>query len=329
MRRVLVGVVIAGLCAGAAWGLEDAAGLPIEQTRLIWQTDRKKPGPITLYGDGRVANTRGETGSSRWMWTANGLLVQLLPREFLLRVGAEPGTFEGVQVNPWVDPGEVPRRMRARIEGPDGAGVLAWTVPILDGVRPSALERQADVEATQVVADRLAAEWARVEAAWWKAANAEGALLALDAEMEVLAEHRETTEMGLAEAKAKARKYQKWTWRTIDPYYSYWTFATALRNWQEWELRRDAAERNLDRAEEAISSAKDRRARAAAEVRRAAAEYEVAGADYYIRFGTLWRPEYQRRKEALKTEAALKREAAEALRQAHGARAVKEDKGAK
>ena len=327
MRRVLVGVVIAGLCGGATWGAEQAAPLPLGQTRIFWEIAGKGVALSTLHEDGRVADAKGVTRNYYWVWTQHGLVIKCQHGQFLLRQARAGATFEGLQVS--MKAGTEPVRARAWIDGPDGAAVLAWTLPICDGVRPSALERQADAEATQVVAGRLVAEWARVEAAWRKAANAEAAFLALDAEMEVLAEHRRATEMGLAEAKAKARKYQKWTWRTIDPYYSYWTFATALRNWQEWELRRDAAERNLDRAEEAISSAKDRRARAAAEVRRAAAEYEVAGADYYIRFGTLWRPEYQRRKEALKTEAALKREAAEALRQAQGARAVKEDKEAK
>ena len=284
---------------------------PAGQTKCTWaQGDGQQT--ITLYADGRMANAKGETKNYRWWWTEEGLVLNWYSGRFLFKPHGDGG-FRGRQTN--AKPGRATREIRLRVQGADGAGVLAWAEPLLDGLAPSGIERQADAAARAVVAEAMAKQWAKVAAAGKRLDAAESALAAAMDTAARQADAADGVRGRVSNARSKAQKYERRTHRRIDPAYSWASFSRALADWQTWESRRAAAERDLASARAALERTQDRRARLAAEVRQAWAAYEIASADYAIEFWTRWRPIYQQRKAAYKAEAARVLAEAELRRQ--------------
>jgi len=273
---------------------------PAGQTKCTWALGDGQQ-TITLYADGRMANAKGETKNYRWWWTEEGLVLNWYSGRFLFKRDGEGG-FRGRQTN--AKPGRATREIRLRVQGADGAGVLAWAEPLLDGLAPSGIERQADAAARAVVAGQMRGQWARVQAAERKL---DDAVRARDeaARAEMRKSGATTKDRGSMERAAQQeQKYKKRTYRRLDSAYSYSSFSRALADWRSWESRRKAAQWNLQHNQKALDRATDRRQKREAEVRQAWAAYEIASADYAIEFWTRWRPIYQQRKAAYKAEAA-------------------------
>lgn len=294
MRALLAVCLLA--CVGAA--SEPAAW----ETKCELAVVGGKQKTITLHADGRLANAKGETNNCRWRWSPEGLWLKWYSGRVLLTpVPDEPGVLRGRRMN--VKPGTEAPEQEMRVLEPDGAGVLAWAEPILDGRTASAIEKQADAVARAIVADQMSRQWAGVQAA---ARKLDGAQAALDKEAHKAsgtAAKAQRDQASVQRASGQTAKYKRQTYRRTDPNYSWGSFSRALSKWKGWEAKRNAAQYNLEHNQAALERIRDRGHRLAADVRQAQAEYEVKEADYWIECWSRWRPIYQQRKAAFKAEA--------------------------
>jgi len=288
-------LMMAAACLAAS-----EAGAPAGQTKCTWARGEGQQ-TITLYADGRMANAKGQTKNYRWRWTDQGLMLKWYSGRFLFKPDGEGG-FRGRQTNP--EPGTETPEFQLRVHEPDRAGVLAWTEPLLDGMAPSGIERQADAAARAVVAGQMAKQWARVDAAGRKL---DAALRAVDEAARAEVRRRGPVgkdRVSMERARREEQKYKKRTYRRLSSAYSFGSFTRALSDWKAWESRRKAAQWNLEHNQKALERATDRRQKRQVELRQAWAAYEIAAADYAIEFWTRWRPIYQQHKAVFKAEAA-------------------------
>jgi hypothetical protein len=300
MRSALSLALVAALFLAAG-----RADQPPSATTLAWSREGNPPTVLTLYANGTFANAKGEKRNYRWAWTEEGLLLKFWTARYVFRpVAGEPGRFSGELVR--TKPDQEPVAVQIAIEGADGAGVLAWLQPIIDGPQPSALEQIADAQAQQIVLSKLTHEVARLDAAARALERAEiGAQKAGRAE--VTAERAvEAKGDVVGDAHQEAREWHGKMIRRLGPQYSVGSFVNALAEWNQCEDRREQAEKDLDRARQDLDSARDRLQRAEAGLRKVEAEYAVAAADYQVAYLIAWRPVYLQRKAALKAESAAR-----------------------
>ena len=161
-KHKAVGLVL--LAAAALVALAAAAGQMTRETSIQWTSAAGTRKVLTLYADGTFATAGIRNRVYKWAWTQDGLRLTFVNGRYIFRpVVGEPGHFSGELMK--TKPDEKLVAVRIAIEGADGAGVLTWLQPIIDGPQPSALERIADAQAQQIVLTQLSHELARLDAA--------------------------------------------------------------------------------------------------------------------------------------------------------------------
>jgi hypothetical protein len=301
-RTALLALALFLVCCSARSSIAAEETRSPPATVVRWVKEESEPETLTFYADGTFANDKGERKPRyHWQWTERGLEVRFWTSHFLL------DRHDGQRLSgQYAGPKQEFLGMKVSAEpvGEDPAGVFLPLQRLIDGLRPSALERTADRQARKVVAGKLVREWARVQTAARVLDDAAAVVRETYEDGHTATERKRARGADVEQARGKERKYHEQALRRVDPTYSSASFSRALAEWGAWQDRRHAAERDLRRADEDLRAAKSRYDRARADLRKAQSQYDVVAADYWITFSNLWRVEYTRRKAELKTLAA-------------------------
>jgi len=254
------------------------------RTNLIWEEPGQPRRSFSLFSDGRFGNDQTPAKDCRWSWDGNVLVMSFPTQVFHLTPIDVAGRFTATQTG--LKQGEVRRIIACRIEGLDGGHVLSRTQRILDGLVPTALEKQADKEAKEIVAAQLGNEQALVEQAARRATNAAAIVAGMDAALasirqegetnlanvrtrgQALAAQRNQQAANLDNARAQEENARAWALQCSaavegsrgDPRNRQAALdaeAAARAAWANWQDRRVAAEQALARMDDQLQQARD------------------------------------------------------------------------
>jgi hypothetical protein len=271
------------------------------QTVVVWkEATAAKADMVTFYADGRF----GTKEVYHWSWRKDGLLVAFWKARVLLQQDpTDPKVFRGAYIPQAQGDAATPVEMIVTL--PDDAGIMN---PLIEGLKPNAIELQADAEAKMIAYRLLGARIPALAAAWQRVADANQQLAFAQLHQAQLERQpdiwtrRIAFEQGEVDYFAHLAYYKAW-----DPDVGGWVDAINA-TYQRWEYdhinKVRALQGEKDRFLAGLAGARAATHAAQGAFDSALKAYGDLLVPYQDKFSEIWAAEYPRRKAALMGERA-------------------------